>query len=125
MNKFLLSSTIKEGIDAINTISELLIKKEQGSIEAYLSEKSIELDKAVLDLEKTGLGTYVSGEVQLILDEGDNFHLEGVFYFKKNDGNWVQKTIKGRSTPLALVFIPDDQERLRSFKIMKFEHQKP
>ena len=47
-----------------------------------------------------------------------------IFYFKKENGSWVTKTITGKKIPLSWCFTPDEQVRLRSAKKMTFEHKK-
>ena len=77
------SNLIKDGFDLVKDASNLIIKKEQGTIEDFLEKKSLEIDQEVEKLEATKIGYYVAGEVSLILVEEDNFYFEGNFYFKK------------------------------------------
>jgi hypothetical protein len=118
------SDLIKDGFDLVKDASNLIIKKEQDTIEAFLEKKSPEIDQEVAKLEATKIGSYVTGEVSLILAEEDNFYFEGNFYFKKENGSWVTKTITGKKIPLSWCFTPDEQVRLRSAKKMTFEHKK-
>ena len=118
------SDLINDGFQLIKNTGNFIIKKEQSTIELYLQRKSPEIDQEVATLEATNIGTYVTGEVSLILAEEDNFYLEGNFYFKKEDGGWVTKKIIGRKIPLSWAFTPDEQARLRAAKKMTFEHKK-
>ena len=72
---------IQDAEEVIKQASKFVIEQDQSTIEAYLEKKSPDIDKAVISLESTNIGTYVTGEVSLILAEEDNFYLEGVFYF--------------------------------------------
>lgn len=119
-----LATLIEDGEALIKKASKFLIEQDQNTIEFYLTKKSSEIDAAVASLEKTGIGTYIAGEIHLILVEEDNFYLEGDFYFKKPDGNWITKKITGQKIPLSWEFTPDEQARLRSAKKMTFEHKK-
>ena len=76
---------IQDAEEVIKQASKFVIEQDQSTIEAYLEKKSPDIDKAVISLESTNIGTYVTGEVSLILAEEDNFYLEGVFYFKKSE----------------------------------------
>ena len=67
------SDLIKDGFDLVKDASNLIIKKEQDTIEAFLEKKSPEIDQEVAKLEATKIGSYVTGEVSLILAEEDNF----------------------------------------------------
>ena len=115
---------IQDTEEVIKQASKFVIEQDQSTIEAYLEKKSPDIDKAVISLESTNIGTYVTGEVSLILAEEDNFYLEGVFYFKKSDGAWITKKITGKKIPLSWEFTPDEQARLRSEKKISFEHEK-
>ena len=116
---------VKEGIDTILNISEILIKEGQNTIDFYLSSKSKEIDKLIVDLEKSGLGTYAAGEVGLAMDADDEFHLEGDFYFKTSNGDWVKKSLKGKSIKLSWSFLPDEQEKLRRAKRISYDYERP
>ena len=115
---------IQDAEEVIKQASKFVIEQDQSTIEAYLEKKSPDIDKAVISLESTNIGTYVTGEVSLILAEEDNFYLEGVFYFKKSAGPWITKKITGKKIPLSWEFTPDEQARLRSEKKITFEHEK-
>ena len=111
-----LFSAIKDGLAAITEASDFITQRGQNTIEFYLESKSTELDKHIIDLEKSGLGKFVAGEVHIILDGSDDFHLEGEFYFKNNQEAWVKKAVKGKSIKLDWAFVPDEQEKLRTSK---------
>ena len=57
---------IQDGLHLVKEMNDKIIKGEQSTLDAYLQNKSPEIDKLILDVEKNGLGSYVSGEVALV-----------------------------------------------------------
>lgn len=111
--------------DGINHANNFLVKKGQETIAEYLKNKSPELDKYIVDMENSGVGKYVAGELSLILDGDDCFYLNGDFYFKNTTADWVKKTVKSKSIKIEWAFCPDDQDRLRINKKITFEYNHP
>lgn len=124
-NKPAIVEIIQDGWLLIKEASEKIIKQEQGTIEDYLQKKSPEIDRLIVDVEKSGLGAYISGEVALVFDSEDQFHLEGDFYFRTPMGEWAKKTLKGKSIRLDWAFLPDEQEKLRRAQRIAHEYDKP
>lgn len=116
---------LKEVLDGINEIKERVVRSEQSTLEGYLESKSKEIDGLIIDVEKSGLGEYFGGEVVLVLDSNDEFHLEGEFYFRDIKNDWVKKSLKGKSINIEWAFVPDEQERLRRMQRIAYEYKKP
>lgn len=118
------TNLIEGVIFAAQKANDVIIAAEQNTIESYLDEREKWLNKEAIELEKSLGANYISGEISLVLDEDDHFHLEGVLYFKKAEGPWVKKELRNKSAPMAWSFTPTEQDRLRSEKIIKFHHQR-
>lgn len=116
---------INDFLNGINEINARVIKSDQSTLEKYLENKSKEIDQLIIEVEKSGLGTYHGGEVALVIDPNDQFHLEGEFYFQDKNNAWVKKSLKGKSISLDWAFIPDEQERLRRMQKIVYEYKKP
>ena len=116
---------IQDGLHLVKEMNDKIIKGEQSTLDAYLQNKSPEIDKLILDVEKTGLGSYVSGEVALVYDPEDHFHLEGDFYFRTPSGEWTKKSLKGKSIKMDWAFLPDEQAKLRRAVKIVHEYDKP
>ena len=116
---------VQDGLHLVKELNDKIIKKEQGTLEGYLQEKSPEIDKIIINVEKTGLGTYVSGEVTLVCDPENQFHLEGDFYFRTPNGEWAKKSLKGKPIPMDWALSPDEQEKLRRAGKIVHEYDKP
>ena len=127
-NKPDLTNLFVAAVDAVvNTAAkanDAIIANEQNTIEFYLKAREQWLSERILELEKELAAIYASGVVSLILDENDCFHLECALYFKKTDGSWAQTNLRNRSTLLEWSFTPVEQDKLRSQKEIKFNHQK-
>lgn len=116
---------IQDGLNLVKELNDKIIQQEQGTLDEYLQQKSPEIDKLILDVEKTGLGIYISGEVALVCDQDNQFHLEGDFYFRNATGDWIKKSLKSKPIKMEWVFIPDEQEKLRRAKKIIYEYNKP
>lgn len=119
IKKFIAASS-----EAALLATDVAIKSEQNTIEFYLEKKDKLLDKEIIEWEKSLAAIYLGGELALILDENDHFHLKGILYFKKADGSLMQKEVENSSIPMYWAFTPSEQEKLREAKILKFNHSK-
>lgn len=118
------ASLVKEVVKGADDIKDLLIRRDQVSAATYIDSRSSELDKIIKNIETESLCSFVSGEVGLFLDEGDECHMECNFYFIDNRKNWTNKKIVGKKYNIEWILISEDQEILKKEKSIKFEYIK-
>lgn len=122
--KLSLEQAAKNVLGICQNIKDEIIKAEQGSIESYLDNISKDIDERIIFFEETN-GRYVSGELRLIYDEPDSFHVDVELYFITSDKKWVKKQIPGKQNKIEWFFTPDEAGKIIENKIFVFEYDSP
>lgn len=106
-------------------LSDVIIKNNQGSFEDYISKKTAELDRYIIEQESVAKLIYVAGEVSLNFLGVDEFFMKAQFYFKSANGEWVKKEISGKPLKASWELLPDFQSELSASKVVSFEYERP
>lgn len=115
---------IRELDDLVGNLSSYVIGKNQDTLEECLSAKSKDLDSVMKDLEYEVGGNYVSGDIGLVASENDECYIECNLYFLKADKTWVKKVVTGKKNKIQWVLTPEDQDKLRREKSVRYEYNR-
>lgn len=113
-------------VQSLYCVADELVKQGQSSIEVFVQKMSDGLDEYVIKEESAGDVVLVSGEVFLrLLEDASDCYIETDLYFKNREGKWLKKTARTKPIPVEWALVPEEQEKLKQAKTIKFPYEHP